>query len=218
MRAGKRGFVFTVDAFIALLLVLLTVFALIALLSFPRAFLGQYEQTHDLARDSLNALDALGMNEIWGSPQSGVWDRLNPRDRNNSVLEELARLAATGDYASAEFILRSTLDPVIPPQYNYRFEYFDVGANGWRAVSGRPPYEGASVQRMQAVASRVITTYAFYDEPGRSPFSYTSGAYVGSCQGIEGEPGAVPCEARNRSGFAAGTLAGPTSVRLVVWI
>ncbi|MEM4389069.1 MAG: hypothetical protein QXG98_00210 [Candidatus Micrarchaeia archaeon] len=212
----EKGFVFTVDAFIALLLVLLTVLALITLLSFPRLFFGQYEQTYDLARDSLNALAVLKMDEIWGT--GGVWERLDPRDKNNTVLEELARLTAIGDSASAQFILRSVLDPVIPPQYNYKFEYYDANSGVWRSISGRPPYEGAPVQRMQAVASRVMTTYAVYDEPGQSPFAYTSGAYVGSCQPAEGEVGAVPCEARNYSGFAAGTLAGPSSVRLVVWV
>jgi len=217
MRAGK-GFVFTVDAFIALLLVLITVLALIALLNYPKSFLAQYEQTYDLAMDSLKALRELRMSEVWGTPPSPVWNRLDPRDRNNSVLEELVRRAATGDAASAEFILRTTLDPVIPQQYNYRFEYFDPVNDRWETVYGRPTFGGAPVQKMQAVASRVVTAYAYYDEPGSSPFGYNMGAYRGSCQGIEGEPAAVPCEARNVSGFVNGTLAGPTDVRLVVWV
>jgi len=213
---ARKGFVFTVDAFVSLLLVLLTVFALITVLNIPQTFFPQFEQTHILARDGLKGMDNLEMGEIWQGEIGSILDTYNlpARDRNNSVLEELARLSALKYGGPAEYILRSVMEPVIPTQYGYRFEFYDNETDSWFVVGGRDK----PLEKLQATASRIVTIYSIYDDPGTTPFEYDSGNFVGTCQPAPGQFGAIPCEARNKTGFTPGKLVGPTEVRLVVWI
>ena len=216
---SRKGFVFTVDAFISLLLVLMTVFAFISILNIPPSFLPQFEQTHILARDGLKSMDNLLMEELWVGDAAIAFDSytavhiMEERDRNNTVLEELARLTMLGSSGAAEYVLRTTLEPVIPPQYGYRFEVYDKDYDRWISVSGRDK----PLEKIQATYSRIMTFYSLYDDPRNTPFGYSSGAFTGTCDGNPPDV-AVPCAARNFTGFVKGNLTGPTEVRLVVWI
>ncbi len=217
MRARKfgKGFIFTLDAFISLTLILFGIFTLILLLNAQKTYYTSYEQTYDLARDSLDGLDAFKLKDASQTSHiTRIHDPLlfDQRDLENTPLEEIARLASLGDSAdlqNAGAIADEFLNDTIPSQYCYRLDFFDVELNKWVPVNSVDRAASTSCTRppqIQAAASKVVNGYELYDEPGGSPFSYST------CSG-----GKYPC-GREQSTFVPGVMYGPTNIRLVVWI
>lgn len=211
-----KGFIFTLDAFIALTVILFGIFTLLLLLNASKTFYPSFEQTFYLAKDSLQAMDSFDIRDAPGTAAFIIASNSDVRELDNTPLEEIAVLASRGSDTDLELagdIGDEFLNDVIPPQYCYQFSFFDLTLNKWvYAPSARTNPLGVSYRkacdssRLKASVSKTVDGFKIYDDAGGSPFEY------GSCNG-----GKYPC-GRERSLYTTGEKYGPTLVRLEVWI
>ncbi len=212
--AAKRGFVFTLDAFIALLLVLLVIGALIAVVNVPKSALPQLEQAQNYARDSAAVLESTKMSSL---PAGDLYrsfpylsNRSSPSDLDNSALQQVTYLLLNSP-TLASGLADHLLGSAIPQQFGYSIEVRDL--NG--TVLGSAVVRDKSPIRLRAAASRVLLAYYIPYDAGSSPFSYAS-ASLGAGMSTYCSGGAVPCEPRGTE-FKDGVPAGPVIFRVLVW-
>ncbi|MFH1286119.1 MAG: hypothetical protein ABIH99_06075 [Candidatus Micrarchaeota archaeon] len=138
----KKGLIFTVDSFIALLLVTFTILTLLTLISFPASRAVQLRQMNALARDSLTVLE----------------NTANPADSSESQLQEIGRNCLGS--SSTPGIMR----PLIPEQYGFAVYCTDSAGNSRIVYSTQttPP----QTPLLQAVATRVSSGLAEKGDPG----------------------------------------------------
>lgn len=216
MISMRRGFVFTVDSFLSLALVLFAIFSLISLLQIPSFRYTQYEQVYDVSRDGLLSLEKVKLADVWGvHPVPSVVGQLGAPSIGNKA-RELTLIEAISSLASdpakkpyAGILADGFLDKVIPRHYGYRVELLDASGN-WIAVPHAPGITRDLVpfKRFKASSVRVINGFVAgqYDDPGQVPFHYRT------CSGP-----LLPCDPV-QSFYVNGTMFGPTLVRLTVWV
>ncbi len=102
MMETRRGFVFSLDAFVAFSLALVAIYSLIYFASVPYAYYSSLLQAHHLAKDTLMALS------LSDSPIDGI-----------SKLDYIAIYLPQG---SKEEITKGYVGALIPNQFGYRFE------------------------------------------------------------------------------------------------
>ncbi|MFH1470332.1 MAG: hypothetical protein ABIF01_01140 [Candidatus Micrarchaeota archaeon] len=100
-----KGFVFTLDSFVALTL---AVFAISAMLYVSSSNAGQeqpYERLRIIAGDSMELLSEVGA------------------ERGKSLENEIALLAVTGREAEAGALVENSIEPIIPKQFGFSIEF-----------------------------------------------------------------------------------------------
>ncbi|MCX6777627.1 MAG: hypothetical protein NT157_01960 [Candidatus Micrarchaeota archaeon] len=201
----NKGFFFTLDAFVALLLALIVVSLLLFFTSTPASFSKSLEQTYFYAEDSANVLAGAKMGEYWDEP--GTRDPISPdeRDKNSTLLLYIGKCAERGQEGYANATVRSAIAPLIPVRYGYSVQYLK-GDGSWLEISRRELPGGK--EKLQASAMRIASGYSFYPVPGASPFCYS-----GYCEAGSNTPCASPI-----SGYREGAIWGPTVIRVSVWI
>ncbi|MEM3060562.1 MAG: hypothetical protein QXW70_02835 [Candidatus Anstonellales archaeon] len=110
----KRGFVFTIDSFVALIIVLIAVYILFMVHSTTSTHYSAYLQAYYLSRDTLSLLTAAECNSI-------------------SCIDYLGRLAFRGDCVHLNIGGGpiSLINDIIPPQYGFRFDFYNPVSNSW---------------------------------------------------------------------------------------
>lgn len=215
---GRKGFVFTTDAFVALTLIALVIVVIIYQLNIPSALFPQQMQTHDFATDIMIAFTGLRMDEI-----STVVPVL-PEDRGNSVLAQIAKEALAGNDVEAEQIAKDVLasgsKPLLPVQFGASIFVRNPVANAWEEVKVRE----APYTRVQSAASYVLLGYSpgAARNPGETPYDYppeeTDAEKEPYCNNYDSDEVVLPCPAHPASVFDAGELMDPAYVRVVVWV
>lgn len=181
MRA--RGFVFSLDAFVAFVLIMVTVNLLIFTIGTPKPYLAELESAHILAHDTLSVLASSGDDGI-----SGTY---------------LERIMAGGGEAHGIMMRVAGGDdsyrPIIPRGFGYRLEYLDVGkapivgavdaagdGEAWHSLydagtDGCPSSDrcGKRFTKLSASATVFLPLYTVEPRTGESPFCYAS------CKGYE---------------------------------
>jgi hypothetical protein len=104
-----RGFVFTIDSFMALLLAVFALSALLVLSNSPRSAEGSLSRLYLLADDSLGALSSL---EAGGETATD----------GSSVLVEIGRLCSQRQEREAGEIAGNVLEPLVPGQFGFSLE------------------------------------------------------------------------------------------------
>jgi len=178
MRA--QGFVFSLDAFVAFVLIMVTVSLLIFTIGTPKPYHAELEAAHMLAHDTLQVLATSGDDGI-----SGTY---------------LERMMASGGEAHGIMMRVAGGDdsyhPIIPRGYGYRLEYLDFGKGGqagedaaeaWHGIydagtDGCPGSDrcGKRFTKLQASATTFLPLYVVEPRAGESPFCYSN------CRGYEG--------------------------------
>ena len=158
----RKAFIFSLDAFVALSVILVTIYALFALVSTPKPYYTSFEQTYDFSRDTLIAL------EHSDDAQYG------------NMLSAVA--------AGRESTIELYVDPAIPKQYGYRFEFYNTTSEEWHviydtATDSADPLRNREYRKMKASAQTIV----FSDVPG-SPSDENLFGYI-SCDGD-----ATPCD------------------------
>jgi|GEM_PF-1599872 len=156
----RKAFVFSLDAFVALMLVLLAINSAIALSSVPKGYYSSLEQAHDLAKDTLRSMQATQYNE-----------RLTYVD---------AVLVGGGERLRA---IGLSAEKAIPMQFGYRFDRFNALTNAWETLydSANDPSSSryGKVQRKLSASYRLFfSSYEVSPNRGESPFCYKS------CSGV----------------------------------
>ena len=155
MSPDKRGFVFTIDAFVALVLVSLIILVIVYQLNIPSAFFPQQAQTYDYARDVVGTLSASTIGDLkltGGYPQA---DSYSPTEDEHTVLEQMAKEILNnnnpGALALATQLLTSGTSPLIPVQYGVKIGVKNA-AGSWQEITVRDrPFT-----RIQSSANYVI--------------------------------------------------------------
>ena len=219
MSPDKRGFVFTIDAFVALVLVSLIILVIVYQLNIPSAFFPQQAQTYDYARDVVGTLSASTIGDLkltGGYPQA---DSYSPTEDEHTVLEQMAKEILNnnnpGALALATQLLTSGTSPLIPVQYGVKIGVKNA-AGSWQEITVRDrPFT-----RIQSSANYVIAGYLVSRNPNSaSRYDYPPNAPLSTyCDGSDNV--AMPCAPLASYGtgrYVGGSLLGPTMVRVSVW-
>lgn len=203
MAKRKEGFVFSLDAFVAFVLIMININFLIYIMSFPKSYHDELEAAHILAHDTLTVLAT--------SKEKGYSSTYLERLIAREDVEIIMRRIAGGD---------PSYRSIIPPGYGYRLEVAGVESNDWDVIydSGADVHSdryGKRYTKLQAVAFVFMPIYEIPPSPGESPFCHygcfgyqSPGQYAKPCD-------KTPCDSP-KSNFIAGknTI---SKVRLVVY-
>ncbi len=224
MNSKKQGFIFTVDAFVALILVSLIIFVIVYQLSIPSAFFSQQVQTYDYARDVVGTLSTLTIGDLKSGPDSNIWIPIYPEESedDHTVIEQIVKEHLNGDAGRRDqliSLLTTGTSPLIPERYGASISV-KVG-NNWQeiAVPGR---DTVPFTRIQSSASYVLMGYATSFTPDEeSNFDYPVNSP--NADYCAGGGGVMPCAdfAFGQDGddltYTGGTLLGPTVIRVNIW-
>ncbi|VVC02948.1 Uncharacterised protein [Candidatus Burarchaeum australiense] len=191
MSSGKRGFVFTFDAFVSLVLAVSIVSIIIYQLNTPSSFFPQQAQTYDYARDVMGTLSTMTIKELKGTPYFGgltnglgYSDPVTTED-DHMVLEQIVKEFRAGNCNAANALARTLLAtgdrPLIPEQFGASITLIDPSSGA--ALSCTDPGTGAVMQhvtirdtvpftKMQSSASYVLLGYTRSKDPGHSEYDY----------------------------------------------
>ncbi|MFA6214375.1 MAG: hypothetical protein WC717_03795 [Candidatus Micrarchaeia archaeon] len=213
---GERGFVFSLDAFVAFVLIMITINFLIFTIGTPRPYHAELEAAHILAHDTLQVLAASGDPPGQNEPPRTYLERILENEANPGEIHDIMMRVAggNGDYRT-----------IIPRGYGYRLEALDFGAGPqvpnteeeWEPLydsgtDGCPSSDrcGKRYTKLQASATTFLSVYLFEPRPGESPFCHAG------CQGYI-SPGeyAVPCNVTPCDKVNSNFLPGRNAVRMV---
>lgn len=169
-----RGFVFSLDAFIAFTLVLIAVYSLIFFSSVPSAYYYLLTQGHFLARD---ALMATAMTECDPAHYScgGV---------SGSILDAVVSL---GDHPDMQrSLIRESIGSIVPNQFGYTLEISENQGESWIKIYDTADYtedpHAKKINKMKVTSQVVNFGYTgVYQKLSKSPFSYNT------CSGTSGD-------------------------------
>jgi hypothetical protein len=178
----KRGFVFSLDAFVAFVLIMVTVNFLIFTMGTPKAYHSELEAAHILAHDTLEVLATSGDE---GVPETYLERILANQGDLQAIHEIMARVAGGNP----------NYYPIIPHGYGYKLDYldwdsstpgnevwqplYDAGVDGC-ARTPRSDRCGKNFTKLQASSTAFMSVYSPMPYPGESPFCHAS------CHGYEG--------------------------------
>jgi hypothetical protein len=209
-----RGFVFSLDAFVAFVLITITISLLIFTIGTPKSYHHELEAAHMLAYDTLQVLAS-----STDDPASGTY---------------LEQVIASSDRGGVDAIMKKVAGGnrdykgIVPPGYGYRLEYLDVDSvaptdeDTW-GVGWVPIYDagtdgcdygsdrcGKSFTKLQASATTFLSLYDIQPNPGESPFCHAN------CRGYE-SPGkyASPCNVTPCDTVNSNFLHGNNTVRII---
>lgn len=162
-----RAFIFSLDSFVAFTLALLAIYSLIFFSSVPSAYYYLLTQAHYLSRDTLLALSTTTCTSEYGSCAA-----------YGSVLESIV---AQDNAPLRTEMIRSTVGPMVPPQFGYALEVSKDEGSSWELLYDTADYDYSvdphekSVRKL-TVSSQVIT-FGFGDKVYKletSPYRYLS--------------------------------------------
>ena len=167
----RAGFIFSLDAFVAFTLIMVTVSLLVFMIGTPRPFYPSLEQAHQLAHDTLETLATSS-------------DKLN-NPLKQTYLEQI--LGGTGDVHGIMLKVAGGNDsyhPIIPRGYGFRLEryvfnstygnwpvIYDSGTDGCNSLP-KSDRCGKIFTKLQASATTFASRYLLPPLPGESPFCY----------------------------------------------
>lgn len=161
------GFIFSLDAFVAFTLIMVTVGMLIFIIGTPKPFYPELEQAHQLAHDTLQALAT--SSDVAGG---------------QTYLEQII-----GDSSKAKPILykiaggNDTYPGLIPKGFGYKLERYNFASGSWVEIydagkdcSSSSPSDrcGKNFTKLRASAAVFASFYEIKPEPGQSPYCYLS--------------------------------------------
>jgi len=212
-----RGFVFSLDAFVAFVLIMITINLLIFTIGTPKPYYAELEAAHILAHDTLQVLATSGDSPQAGAPGQTYLEMIL-RDQSSPETHDIMMRVAGGN---------ASYRTIIPRGYGYRLEYLNL--NGSLQQPGAyddwvPLYDsgldaqsdryGKNYTKLQSSATIFLSAYLFQPMPGQSPFCHAG------CRGYRlDENGEIiydsPCDTTpcnvTKSNFRVGT----NTVRIV---
>ncbi len=187
-----RGFVFTIDSFVALTLALFVISALLLISSSTKSAAPSYFRLALMADDSMAALSEASLGALGSSA--------NPISEKESALQGIGRLVSRGESVKAKEVAEKALSPLIPPQFGISLEYENADG-AWETIYSRNGY-GTGPQSLKASSVRIVS--------GEKTLGGAAGpaCFNEGCPFCKGLPqGSVESE-----GF------GPVPIRASVWV
>ena len=212
MRA--RGFVFSMDAFVAFILIMITINLLIFTIGTPKPYYAELEAAHILAHDTLQVLATSGDAPSPGTPAQTYLELILGGAVPSEIHGIMMKVAGGND----------SYRPIIPKGYGYRLEYLNLNNSGvpeeWVPLydAGADPLSdrhGKNYTKLQASAMIFLSAYTLKPMPGESPFCHAG------CRGYginetTGDPYyAEPCDKTPCNTTTSNFRAGTNTVRVV---
>ncbi len=203
-----KGFIFSLDAFVAFSLIMITIGLLIFTIGTPKPYYLSLEQAHQLAHDTLTVLATSTDN-----PPEGTYLEQILGGSGSTVNGIMFKVAGGKE---------PDFRPIIPKGYGYRLDSYQFNSGNWAMLydSGNDPAArvkgcdylsdrcGKEFTKLQASATTFASLYSAPPNPGQSPFCYLS------CFGYARTPGTAcnvtPCDVP-KSNF----LPGNNSIAIV---
>ncbi len=202
----QKGFIFSLDAFVAFTLSMMTISLLLFAIGTPKPFYQSLEQSHQLSYDTLRALAS--SSDAVGNPSY-----LEQIMADNSKAPGIMMKVAGGDPA---------FRGIIPSGFGYRLEQYSFNSStpGWSAIfdagaanSGCLYFSdrcGKSFTKLQSSATTFASMYEVTPAPGDSPYCYLS------CNGYQPGGGHLnPCNATPCNISISNFQSGQNSIRLI---
>ncbi|MCX8174788.1 MAG: hypothetical protein N3E51_01120 [Candidatus Micrarchaeota archaeon] len=216
---GKEGFIFSLDAFVAFTLIMMTIGLLIFTIGTPKPYYPSLEQTHQLAHDTLRVLATSS-----DSPSNPTYLE-QIIGRSGLPVNEIMYRVAGGRETSAEGG-GVRYRPIIPKGYGFRLETYEFGAFPSEKQRWVVLYDssedvlsdryGKKFSKVQASATAFGSIYAVAPFQGKSPFCYLS------CNGFDpSNPPSynlVPCNATPCDFPISNFMAGKNTIQLVRFV
>jgi len=215
MRA--RGFIFSLDAFVAFTLISITIGFLIFTISTPKPFYPSLEQAHQLAHDTLSVLAT-------SSPDGGDQTYLEHIISKDGSMPSIMYTVVGGNGSSRG---------IIPIGYGYRFEIYYFNSGGEEQGHWAPLFDsnstqyceetgrcGKSYDKLQASATMFASLYSREPLPGASPYCYVGCSGYNAPASITEQPtyslicDKVPCDVPKSVGINNATI-GENSISLI---
>lgn len=160
---GARGFVFSMDAFVAFVLTTVIIGLIIFAAGMPRAYYDELEQAHQLAHGTLFALSKSFDPDGGQTYLSGILS-------GGGSAGEILRRVAGGD---------PEYSGIIPKGYGYVLEKRNFDEGAWVELYDSMDDEasdrfGKGYTKLQASATVLVSLYDPRPDPGQSPFCYKS--------------------------------------------
>jgi hypothetical protein len=112
---GKRGYIFTIDAFIAMLITTIGVILVyLAYASVPDLY-----QQKAISRDVMTIFSTIEIDQLNSEYINEQIISRNITDMQNTIFEQIAELYAKGIVGEAQNMSRNMSASLIPPQYYY---------------------------------------------------------------------------------------------------
>lgn len=205
----RRGFVFSLDAFVSFSLIIIAIQSMIIISSAPSGYWHALLQAEDLAKDALHVVSGT-------MTPSGV-----------SVMGEAsASIIARSRFSAGDNIIIMT-NQLIPRPYSYSYHYYDLGKHEWitlynASADSDPadPHFNVTFRRVAASSEQLVLDYSSPVIRPQSPYCnvYCHGwdpvthAYRANRQDCV----QTPCGAMPSSNFQTGNLTFGL-LRLTVW-
>jgi len=209
-----RGFVFSLDAFVAFVLIMITINLLIFTIGTPKPYYAELEAAHILAHDTLQVLATSGDAASAGMPAQTYLERILT-DGGQGGIPGIMRKVAGG----------SGRYPIIPKGYGYKLQYLNLDgvqqgtAGGWVLLydAGNDTSSdryGKNYTKLQASATTFLSAYTLKPMPGESPFCHAG------CQGYmvkaNGSPSySAPCDTTPCNTTTSNFRIGENTVKIV---
>ena len=213
------GFVFSMDAFVAFVLIMITINLLIFTIGTPKPYYAELEAAHILAHDTLQVLATSGDAPAGGSTRTYLERILGgtAMPEKNDIMVRVA--GGNASYSS-----------IIPRGYGYRLEFlnldsvtpgvpenwvpiYDAGSDGCHYGSDRC---GKNFTKLQASATTFLSVYLDHPPwPGESPFCYKSCSGYNWTDNSGTVHNAVPCNVTPCDTVKSNFLPGNNTVRIV---
>jgi hypothetical protein len=175
----QHGFIFSLDAFVAFTLTMITISLLIFTIGTPKPYYYSLEQTHQLAHDTLQVLAASSDDPLHGTYLEQILGGSNV----NEIMFKVAGGKETNRTPSDQYYR-----PIIPKGFGYSLERYSFSNGAWDMLYDSGDNSAARVRgcnhasdrcgrhftKLQASATTFGSVYIDEPKPGASPYCYLS--------------------------------------------
>ena len=208
----RRGFVFSLDAFVSFSLILIAIQSIIIVSSAPAGYWQSLLQAEYLAKDTLHVIS-----NTYGASGASV------------LGDSSAKFAAGVKFSQGSDIITVT-NRLVPKPYSYSYHYYDIATGKWttlyNASTDSPPTDphfNVTYHRVSASAEQLMMDYSSPTIRPQSPYcnvmchgwdptlASTSNPFRSTDNCTQ-----TPCSAMPSSNFQVGNLSFGL-IRLTVW-
>jgi len=199
------GFIFSLDAFVAFTLTMLTISLFIFTIGTPKPYYSSLEQAHQLAHDTLQAM-ATSSSELSGHP-TYLEQAINAYRENDGGAIRRIMFKVAGGNATSDF-------GMIPKGFGYSLQFYNFSNQNVSTAydAGADPLSdryGKKFTKLQASANTFASLYHLYPSVGESGYCYLT------CRGYNGTDPSLNCNATPCDTPGMFFSAGSNTIQLV---
>jgi len=207
----RKGFVFSLDAFVAFSLILISIQTMVLISASPAGYWKALLQAQLLAKDTLNDITTT----MVGTGPAAT----------SALGASSGRIAAGGSLYPSDAIIQIS-DKIIHKPYSYSYSYYDMNTDKWTLVYNASkdegpdgPHANITFKRVEASAQKLVLDYASMPIRPESPYCnvYCKG-WLGTTYDDTPSESCIqtPCDAMPKSTYQPGNLTFGL-LRLTVW-